>query len=300
MRNILDMLFGAGIRIGLSSRAIAIVHQAPWGGKNTILLNHGLNLEMAPSGQVTEICMRLVPQVQAHCRAALAGTTYAGLPVYITLSDELTRLFIVTPPQNSARLHDIKAAAAMRFQALYGDVGVDSDSVWRLEADWQAGRPFVACAIPRILVDALCSMAGEHGLYVQAIEPNFAAAWNAARKGIAKGAWFGVVHEDALTLGAMATGSRHLDAVRSLTIPADGHESTWLEEQLKRAALQLDGPAPEQIVLAGNCKRFWSDKHRASAAEPALVVSNIEAVGTVAGQAQIPAGMLLAGKAVRA
>src|ERR1700748_3971937 len=53
--------------------------------------------------------------------AALDEVDGRGLPVHATLGDDLARYFIVTPPSNSARVQDLRAAASVRFQSLYGD-----------------------------------------------------------------------------------------------------------------------------------------------------------------------------------
>ena len=310
MRNLLSArfgaFFGAAVRIGLSGSAIAIVRQAPWGGKSTILADYALNLNggsTAPTVPITEISAQLIPQIDAHCRAAFVETPCAGLPVRVILSDELARLFMVTPPQNSARLHDIKAAAAMRFQTLYGDLGTDPHDDWCVEADWQAKRPFLACALPRHLMEVLSRAVGEHGMHVQAIEPNFVAAWNAARRRIAKGAWFGVVQEEQLTLGVIGPYASDLGAVRSLTIPADGHEGQWIEEQVARTALQLDVPVPRQLCLSGNDKQFWTDRRKNSTVRPVtegFVVNHLDQEPAAAGSVPVSAAALLARKAVRA
>jgi len=220
----------------------------------------------------------------------------------VTLSDDLARLFMVTPPQNSARLHDIKAAAAMRFQTLYGDLGVDPQHDWCVEADWQASRPFLACAVPRRLIEALCRAAREHGVQVQAIEPNFVAAWNAARGRIVKGAWFGAVHEDQLTLGAIGPSAAHLGAVRSLAIPAGGQEPQWIEAQVARTALQLDVPVPQQLCISGNRHQLWVDRRKNSTAgttREGFTITNLEQWPVAAGAGPVYAAVLLAGKAER-
>ncbi|MDC6127613.1 Lrp/AsnC family transcriptional regulator, partial [Burkholderia gladioli] len=60
-------------------------------------------------------------------------------------ADELARYFIVTPADNSRRLQDLRAAAEVRLQMLYGDDPVR----WQILADWQAAEPFLACAVSR-------------------------------------------------------------------------------------------------------------------------------------------------------
>ena len=68
-----------------------------------------------------------------------------------TQLDAATRYFMVTPPHNATRIADCASAAGQRFQEIYGE----APQAWEITADWDARLPFLACAAPRALLDAL-------------------------------------------------------------------------------------------------------------------------------------------------
>lgn len=241
MRNQVHALFGARLRLGLSSHGMALV-RTDWRGRNALLADQAL------VDGVTQDPHRLV----AQCATMLNGSDCAGLPLCVTLDDSWARLFMITPPQNAGGLPDLQAAAAMRFQSLYGEGTGD----WQIEADWQAAKPFLACALPRNLLAALQQLALDHKLHLQAVLPQFVAAWNVSRRNLRSDAWLGVVQEQWLTLGVIA--HQRLESVRRLAIPADGHSLTWLHEQVTRIALQINVAAPSQLQLTGNVHDYWS------------------------------------------
>jgi len=190
----------------------------------------------------------------AQCSTLLSSADCASLPLSVTLTDESVRLFMVTPPHNASRLHDLQAAAAMRFAALYGD----AHSAWNLQADWNTSVPFLACAMPHTLLSALQQVALQNKMPLLSVTPRFVAAWNQYQATVPSDAWFGIVQGQNLTLGAIAdVPKRRLEAVRTIAIPDEGHHPRWLHDQLTRAALQLNLSPPKQIQLVGNRQHWW-------------------------------------------
>jgi hypothetical protein len=184
-------------------------------------------------------------RLMAECRDILHDATCAGLPIHIVLADSWVRLFIVTPPANSSRLQDCRAAVALRFRSLYGEMPDE----WQIAADWQAYQPFLACAMPNVLLAGLRSAAEEaHGCLVSVV-PHFIAAWNRWGATVNAGQWFGAIHDSTLMLGATSVHS--IAAIRSLRVPMNGFDADWLCEQTAREALRLNLPAPSQIALCG-------------------------------------------------
>lgn len=245
MRNRLGAWCGARAHLGLSKDGIALIRSdAGWRHRSTLLAEQ-------PSLD------RAIPEPQrlaAQCSALLADAACAGLPLCVTVDDAWARLFMVTPPHNAGSLQDLQAAAAMRFQALYDEPPAD----WQLEADWSANEPFLACAMPRSLLAALQQLAADNKLHLSTVMPQFVSAWNRYARALPAASWFGVVQQHCLTLGAIAPApKRRLEAVRSIAIPADGHDPRWLQEQLARVALQLNLSAPEHLHLAGNQRQYW-------------------------------------------
>ena len=247
MRNRFVALLGAEVRIGLAKNALSVVRFGMFAKSSTILLDEEATDDL--SAQL----------LGERCRAALTETSSAGLPLSITLGDELVRLFMVTPPQNAARLQDLSAAANLRFQSLYGEPPRD----WHVDADWQTGKPFLACAVPRALVEHCRDLARQMRMPLVALQPQFVAAWNTACRDLVRAkdqTWLGVLHGHNLSLGIVtAKPQRHLSAVRCLTLPAGKADLDWLQDQILRAAMQAGVGAADSILLAGDARNEWTE-----------------------------------------
>lgn len=191
--------------------------------------------------------------IASAVRALLAELGVVGWPVNFVVADELTRMWRVTPPAGAARMADLEAAAGLRFQALYGE----APSAWQLCADWNATQPFFAAAMPRALLAALRSAAGDCKLSIVAIEPRFVHAWNRSRRGLKPGAWYGHVQDDLLTLAATEAGGKQLRAIRPLPIPP-GADQHWLTQTLQREALLLDMDVPQLLQVNGSAPAAWT------------------------------------------
>ena len=137
--------FGQSLRIGVSPAAITLLAARRFGGVGRTPAAETLaELRLEHSSHPDALAGAL--------RVLLADAGCAGWPATIVLADELVRLWQVTPPAGTARLADLEAAAAVRFQSLYGD----SAGAWQLSANWDAARPFLAAGAPRALL-ASCS-----------------------------------------------------------------------------------------------------------------------------------------------
>ncbi|GGE67509.1 hypothetical protein [Massilia psychrophila] len=220
--------FGQGLRLGVAASALALVQTRRWGGPAELLAEQ-------PYASVGALPDAL---------AALLGGGYAGWPLTIVLSDELVRMWQVTPPAQTTRLADLEAAAALRFQRLYGEPAAD----WIVRAGWDAGQPFLAAAMPRALLAALGQGAAMQHMKLVEIVPQFVALLNRCRGELAAGAWFGTLHDKVLTLGAREGGL--LVAVRAQALPA-APGPLWLAEHLAREALRLNLAAPNRLQLWG-------------------------------------------------
>jgi hypothetical protein len=233
--------FGQALRLGIARGGVALVQTSRWGGAPARLL---AEQALAP-GAIDNPA-----GLQDALRAVLGGTGRAGWPLAIVLADELVRIWQVTPPQPSTRLGDLEAAAAQRFQLLYGEPAAN----WSLSAGWDPVRPFLAAALPRALLGALGQGAGVHQLKVVEMVPQFVAVLNRWGGALKPGAWFGLVHDKVLTLGACDGGA--VAAVRAAALP-DGAGADWLAQHLAREALRLNLPAPERLQLWGSVPPEW-------------------------------------------
>ena len=236
--------FGQALRIGVAPASLALVKTSRWFGEPAAVL-----AECAVAGDSTEALAQAL-------RTLLTGVDGSNWPVSFVLADELVRMWQVAPPQSASRLDDLEAAAALRFQALYGE----SAQQWNISGDWNASAPFLACAMARPLLSVLEQGTAEHGMRIVEIVPQFVAAWNLARSSLKAGSWFGQVHERVLTVGIGAH-------VRAAAIP-EGAGHDWLLAHLGREALRLDTPMPTTLHLCGSVPAIWNK----SAGELACVV----------------------------
>jgi hypothetical protein len=246
MRNRLASLAGAEVRIGISKRALTIVRCGAF-GRNASVLHEARYAEDTP-----------MEVFGKHCRTALSEQGCAGLPLSITLGDELVRLFMVTPPQNAARMQDLIGAASMRFHSLFGETPRD----WRIEADWRVNLPFLACALPSDMVAQCAGLARDLGMPLAGLQPHFISAWNLARNELAhkaEPAWLAVFQGTQLSLGMAAPGANRVFATRGLTVPVEQPGRDWLQEQVTRAALQTGLAVPSRLLLAGEARSEWTD-----------------------------------------
>lgn len=244
------------MRIGVSRSAVAVLRSSRWSGDK---LSRLAEQEVVASEDIHAAIGQAIDTVLRS--AACAG--HAGWPVSFVLDDDLLRLWQVALPSGAARPQDLAAAAAMRFQALYGE----SPAAWSINTGWVAGAPFFG-AMPRALLFQLERAAAAHRLHTVAIVPHFAAAWNRWQAALAKGAWYGLLHDGVLTVAAVEAGV--LRAVRPLPVPAGaGHD--WLNQTLRREALLQDLAVPSTLMLSGAAPLAWS-KPSASAGHLPLVL----------------------------
>lgn len=242
---------GQSLRIDVAGNAVSLLRVSRWSGRGkgkdgavTLLGEHAF----APSSthQFDAIANAL--------RALLGEQQVDGWPVAIVLADELTRVWRVAPPPGATRMDDMEAAAGLRFQALYGE----PPSAWQIAADWNATEPFFAAAMPRALLAVLMLVAQEHKLAVVGVEPHVVSAWNRWRRGMKRGAWFGLLHDNLLTLAAIGGSGADADnnndglrAIRALPVPP-GADPAWLTQTVTREALLLDMAPPALLQLCGS------------------------------------------------
>jgi hypothetical protein len=235
--------FGQALRIGVSNHGMALVKTSRWRGEAVTVLAEHIFMHGDEQG----------PQAIAlGLRNLLGEAGVAGWPVTFVLADDMVRLWQVVPPQAAARLADLEAAAALRFQTLFGD----NVGPWKVSASWDARRPFLAAAVRRDLSAVLEQAAEEHGMRVVEVVPQFVAGWNHWRGAVKPGAWFGQVHERVLTIAAPE--GRTLGPVRTAALP-QGADQAWMQETVAREALRLNLPAPDCLQLCGQVPAAWNN-----------------------------------------
>ena len=233
---------GQGLRLGVASGSVSLWRTSRWRAPAWTLLaelayvpQNGLHGDFAAMGRALE---QLLPEGE-----------YAGWPLSVVLDDALARLWQVDLPQGATRLADIEAAAALRFQSLYGD----APGLWQSGAAWTPRTPFF-CAVPRALLAQISRVAAQRKLALMFITPQFARHWNRWHGALQAGAWLGQAHDGMLTLGVVQDGA--LRAVRALAVPP-GAGPDWLEQTLAREALLQGVPAPAALQLCGMAPAAW-------------------------------------------
>ena len=227
--------FGQSLSVGVTEGALALALTSRWG----------------PSRVLDEVAFDGAHRDGlASALARLLGSAHARWPVSFVVADDMARIWRVTPPAGAARMADLEAAAALRFQSLFGE----TPAGWSIRAGWDAAQPFMAAAMPHPLLAALTQAATGQRMPVIGIEPHVVVALNAARAALRNGAWFGLVHEGVITVGAPKDG--RVDSVRAAAVPA-GAGAGWLATHVAREALLLGVPEPRMLVLAGPVPESW-------------------------------------------
>lgn len=234
--------FGQALRIGVSPQGLALVKTSRWqGAPLEVLAEH--QFAGGPPG---------FEAIGAGVRQLLGEAGAGKWPLTVVLADELARLWQVTPPEGSTRLADLEAAAALRFQTLYGE----SAAGWKVTGGWDASRPFLAAGMPRHLLSLLEHAAGEQQATLVEVVPQFIAAFNRWCAELRPGAWFGLVQADVLSVGALSGAG--LQAVRSVALP-QGANLEWLGQHVAREALRLNLEAPARMYVAGHAPAAWNN-----------------------------------------
>ena len=231
--------FGQSLRLGVAADGLALLRVSSWPRAGAEVLA----VQPLEAGAPDALAGGL--------RALLAQCDARGWPLTVVLADDLVRLWQVPPPQGASRMSDLRAAAALRYQALFGAPPL----AWRISADWDAARPFLAAAAPEALLELLETLALEGRFHLVEVAPQFVAALNGWRRERRRGAWFGLVHGGVLSLAAYEDDA--LAAVRTAVIPA-GADRDWLEAHVAREALRVGVGRPERLQLCGAAPASWA------------------------------------------
>lgn len=230
---------GHALRLGVGVDSLALVETRRWGREASLLAELPLDTALA------------LPAAIAAGAAQLFDTAKRDRsPLTVVLADELARLWQVTPPAGCSRMADLEAAAALRFQQLYGEPAAS----WQLSANWQLGAPFLAAALPRSLLAALQQASHAHAMRLVEVVPQFIALCNRWHARVDHGDWFGVAHDGVLSLGVCERGA--ISTLRAIAIGAQAN-SGWLVDHLAREALRLGMAAPQRLRLCGAVPPAW-------------------------------------------
>ncbi|GAB3432973.1 hypothetical protein NX773_10880 [Massilia solisilvae] len=235
------MLKGLGqhLCIGVARGGVALARKRAWRPGLAELL---AERRLAAAGDA---------EIAAAVRELLTAAAPTASTVSIVLADDLVRMWQVAPPAGCARMSDLLAAAAMRFQHLFGS----GTAGWRITADWDLSGPFLAVAAPQSLLDPVEAAVRDYGGHVVEVVPQFVAALNQWRRVRTPGAWFGLLQGPVLTLALYQNAA--LAAVRSALVP-HGAGRDWLDSHVAREALRVGIDRPERLQVCGPAPDSWA------------------------------------------
>lgn len=167
----------------------------------------------------------------------LADGERRGADASVVLSNHFVRYAVLPWSDEVVSNQDWEALAQHHFRIIYGDAALE----WVTTVHWQGpGRPVLACASPKLLIDAIRGTLRAANLRLGSLSPYFVAAFNFCRPQLPQGAfWFGVVEPGRFSFGGFEQGSWVNIASRRLGI--DGE--LRLAETLEQEVLGGDGAA---------------------------------------------------------
>ncbi|MET3109281.1 hypothetical protein AAKU58_004132 [Oxalobacteraceae bacterium GrIS 1.18] len=196
-----------------------------------------------------------------------------GRKLFIVVSDQVARYFMVNPPKKVGSFKDLKTIAELRFSTLFGS----KSSEWIMQADWAIDRPFIACALPRDRVDSILRVLKAGNWFSQGMVPESIAIWNAQSSSLRDhSAWFARITDQHTLFAACVDG-------RIQQVSTWKGETLTSAEQLKpilmREALRWDCSLPGTLYLNSNASSHMLNWNGKRIGETNLVTLNIESHG---------------------
>lgn len=255
MWNALSRLFWpSSVTITLSRSAITAQHHSK-SSKQHDVVHHFTD-------QTGDESAMFYAEIDAFLQRLFTQDSWQKRGARIVLGADVVRYFVVQPFSNGRRLQDSIDAATHRFQQLYG---ADDLKHWDIQGHWSIDQTFLACAIPKKLLQQLQQSAQQYPFQIDAITPQFVFAWNDLHRHLSTRQWLLINEGTHVVLGMLdQTG---LVAVR--IIPRKEQMST-LTEIIKREALSFDLPLPTTVVLCGAMEAQWH-----ACEQPAIIQSSM-------------------------
>lgn len=157
--------------------------------------------------------------------------------VDVVLDDALVKLFVVRPARGLAGMRELRAVVAARFEDLFG---FDAAG-WRIEADWRARHPFLACAAPLSLLGAIDTALPHRA----SVAPLIVHCLGAATQ-LTGTVWFAARTRAWITATCWRNGA--IEHVRSSALAPEQSLRSWLTEE----ALLIDRPLQTLVLAAAD------------------------------------------------
>ena len=224
------------ICIGITPSSIAITRVNGILRKSTQVVAEKI-LPLDQRGVFKQLCDQL--------SALLKDNGLRNASAKIVLSDALARIWVVDPPLNTSSLSDLQAAAAARFQVLYGE----TPAQWVIQADYQADRTFLAAAMPSAWLEAIAVVRRDFQLKINEIAPQSVVAYNRWHHLLQAGAWL-VNHQEGKIAIAITGGKKHIIAYRHIQCrPQDIADESSFTQFLRQQALLMSIPLSGSICF---------------------------------------------------
>ena len=184
--------------------------------------------------------------------ACLAAALDGKKPdIEVVLSSHFVRLQLLPWQADLRSREEWQAYGAFRFQEIYGAPADAWDIVLSLVPP---GQPALACAVDRVLLQALQALALEAGCRLASVQPAFALAWNVHGRALGHaGGAFVLAESGRLCAGLTRNGD--WCALRNLAV-ADGDMAAVLPALLEQQALLAESPLEEGDVLVAGLEGF--------------------------------------------
>lgn len=197
-----------------------------------------------------------LPSVADAIHSCLSSIKPAASSVRILVSDYYARFWIAQPPAEATTKSDLSASARWRFEDLFGEPPL----VWNIEADWNARRPFMACALPNLLTDAIATTSAACRIGVTSCLPRFIAEWNTHHRRLRKydSVWLAVLADSTVTI-ALVRGKEIAQIQQVRCLPTNGVDLDALTASLRGMALQAEHACPSTVMLCGDVPEQWHE-----------------------------------------
>jgi len=155
----------------------------------------------------------------------------------VVLDDRLVRYFVVTPPEGTASLDELRSVAAVRLGELFGS----DPRAYEVTADWRSSGPFLCCAVPHALKLALAKAAQGARGSVASMVPLFVRVANSFPAARSHSGWIVVRVAGWISAASLEHGAIRL--IRSGALHAQRPIEPWLAQLALTCGQSVGTPA---------------------------------------------------------
>jgi hypothetical protein len=159
----------------------------------------------------------------------------------IVLSDRLVRYLVIEPPAGLRSIAELNLAVQTHFEHAYDATAAD----WTIALHaLPFARRFVACAVPRSLLDAVQATFSAQGVCAS-IQPFLICEMNRSAKRLPQHCWYAAAARDCVALSEIVAGQ--CQRIRVLPISSDSDIADLIEQEQLLSGLDTSAP----VLLSG-------------------------------------------------